>query len=153
MRTFEHDIPHSLARSASAAAPDPTGEADRIRRIYAAQLRMDIAAISRLATSDDLRLEVAKWFPGYRDGYRDRTLAHLGALAQGTGGVLRLTELRDFRTRSLAAIRTLLADIERAVACARRGDVSAARRILASHRPAGALLEISPDLGNGPVRR
>lgn len=126
---FLADIPEALARAAHAGTSFvPEDRARQEREGYAATLAADWAALERLATTDEKRATLAAEFARYRQGYRRRTLAQLGAKSaclstmiagpsnfptrrmqkRGATADKRLNELVEFRARALKAIRRAL---------------------------------------------
>lgn len=147
MLDFSADIPETLARAAHAGTSFvPEERAKQERESYAAALAADYAALLKLADSDEKRAELDVQFARYREGYRRRFIALLGARSacvstmiagssnfptrrmQKRGSVAdkRCQDLIDFRVRALAAIRKALRPELRPVMA---GDSDAVERL------------------------
>jgi hypothetical protein len=146
---YEHDIPLSIARAAHGGTSfSPEIRADSERQNYAATLRTDFAALSKLATTDEKRATLIAEFARYRAGYRSRYLAMLLAKSRCmstmiTGGSnfpvarnrkrgavadKRTSEVIDWREGAIAAIRKALTPELRPVMA---GDDDAVERLTA----------------------
>jgi hypothetical protein len=129
MTDLTHDIPQDLARAAHEGTSFlPDHRAQQERDEYAATLRADFEELARLADTELKRAQLAEEFERYRTGYRKRTLALLRSQSRCLSPMItgpsgfpvernrkrcdiahrRLTDLLDFRTRALAAIRKAL---------------------------------------------
>lgn len=129
MSDYENDIPLDVARAAhqgTSFVPDERG--DQERASYAATLAADLAALEKIATTDEKRATLATEFARYREGFRRRFIAHLVARSRCLSWMItgpskfptarnekrqrtedrRRAELLEFRTRALAAIRKTL---------------------------------------------
>src|ERR1051325_4884509 len=83
MDLFAQDIPADIARAAHNGTSFTPGErAEQERRGYAATLASDLAALEKLADTDEKQLQLEHEFARYRDGYRERSLARLRALSR-----------------------------------------------------------------------
>ena len=154
---FATDIPESVARTAhSGTSFVPEERAQQEREGYASTLATDLAALGKLADTDEKRATLATEFERYRQGYRRRTLAYLGARGaclstmiagpsnfptrrmqkRGATADKRRDELVDFRTRALAAIRKALRPEDRPIMS---GDSDAVERLRAKIAEAEAV--------------
>jgi hypothetical protein len=122
---FSSDIPVELARAAhSGTSFTPDVRAEQERSGYAATLAKDFANLSRYATTDEKRAQLAEEFERYRTGYRRRYLVYLGARSRCMSSMIagpsnfptarnqkrnasadrRSDDLQSFRERALKAI-------------------------------------------------
>ncbi len=157
MNDFTQDIPESVARHAHAGTSFvPEERAQQERDGYAATLASDLAALAKLADTDEKQATLAVEFERYRQGYRRRTLAYLGARGaclstmisgpsnfptrrmqkRGATADKRRDELVEFRVRALAAIRKALRPEDRPIMS---GDPDAVARLRAKIAQAEAL--------------
>lgn len=144
-----HDIPEDLARRAHAGTSFvPEQRAEQERAGYASTLARDWTALAKLADTDAKRATLAVEFERYRQGYRRRVIAMLGAKSacmstmitgssnfptrrmqkRGATADRRTEDLLEFRTRALAAVRRALRPEDRPVMS---GDADAAERLRA----------------------
>lgn len=149
MIDFTQDIPEQIARAAHAGTSFvPEERARQEREGYAATLAADHEALAKLADTDDKRATLAAEFERYRQGYRRRFLAYLGARGacvstmiagpskfpsrrmqkRGATADKRGGELAEFRARALAAIRRALRPEDRPIMS---GDSDAVERLRA----------------------
>lgn len=126
---FLDDIPREVAQAAHAHTSHvPEDRAAQERREYAATLREDYEALNALADTDEKCAALEAEFARYREGYRQRYLARLGAMSRCastmiTGGSnfnvrrarkasdaadRRTNELIEYRKRAFAAITKVL---------------------------------------------
>ena len=154
-----HDIPESLARAAHAGTSFvPEQRAEQERSGYAATLTQDWAALAKLADTDAKRATLDDEFTRYRQGYRRRVIAYLGARSacvstmiagpskfptrrmqkRGATADRRTEDLLEFRTRALAAIRKALRPEDRPIMS---GDSDAVARLKENIAKAEALQE------------
>lgn len=159
MNDFTQDIPESIARRAHAGTSFvPEERAQQERDGYAATLAADLAALTKLADTDEKRATLAVEFERYRQGYRRRTLAHLGAKdaclstmiagpsnfptrrmqKRGATADKRRDELVEFRVRALAAIRKALRPEDQPIMA---GDSDAVERLKSKIAQAEAVQE------------
>jgi len=140
-------FPATLARAAhqgTSFVPDRRAEQERDE--YAATLRADYDELVKLADTGEKQTQLAEEFDRYRAGYRKRAVALLHSQSRCMSAMItgparfpvernrkrcdiahrRLTELLDFRTRALAAIRKTLQPELRPIMT---GDADAADRL------------------------
>jgi hypothetical protein len=141
------DIPPDLAQAAHAGTSFvPERRAEQEQADYAATLKADYEELARLADTQEKQTHLAEEFDRYRAGYRRRALALLRSKSRCLSWMItgrarfpaernrkrseiadrRLTELLDFRTRALAAIRKTLQPELRPIMA---GDANAADRL------------------------
>lgn len=128
--TLINDIPTEAARAAYAGISfTPEKRAEQVRDGYAAELAQDYAELSKLTAgkpgmAETLEAEFARYREGYRSRYLDKLRSDSRCLSWMITGPSnfptrrnekrnhiahkRLTELLEFRTRALAAIRKTL---------------------------------------------
>jgi len=144
---LENDIPLDVAQRAHAGTsfiPEERGEQER--KSYASQLRLDHVELAKLATTEEKSATLEIEFARYREGFRDRYIAQLAAKARCistmiTGGSnfptrrnqkrsaaadKRVSEMIQFRTRAIAAIRR---ELTPELAPIMAGDADAIARI------------------------
>jgi hypothetical protein len=144
---FAADIPLEISRAAHAGtshSPDERGDQERTG--YAARLAADLATLEKLCDTDEKRAALAEEFARYRAGYRSRYLARLGAMGRCMSTLVtgrsnfpvrsqakrsdaaeaRTTELIEYRTRALDAIRKVLCPELRPIMA---GDANAVERV------------------------
>jgi hypothetical protein len=147
MTDFANDIPRDLAQAAhqgTSFVPDRRAQQERDE--YAATLRADFEQLTKLADTEEKQAQLADEFDRYRAGYRKRALALLHSQSRCLSPMItgparfpvernrkrcdiahkRLTDLLDFRTRALAAIRKTLQPELRPIMA---GDADAADRL------------------------
>lgn len=126
---FLSDIPTDLARSAhSGTSFVPDERAATERRSYATMLVQDYAALLKYVDTPEKRTALDEGFARYREGYRTRYLAMLGAKSRCMSTMIagpsnfptarnrkrsdaadkRTTELLEYRERALDSIRKTL---------------------------------------------
>ncbi len=126
---FINDIPSDVARQAHAGTSfSPERRGDQERSGYAETLAADYANLQDLIKDKELQPALDEEFARYRQGYKERTLAHLRSHARCLSWMItgpsnfpsarnekanrvehkRLEELIEFRNRALAAIRKKL---------------------------------------------
>lgn len=165
-----HDIPEDLARAAHAGTsfvPEQRGEQERAG--YATTLALDWGALAKLADTEAKQATLAVEFERYRQGYRRRFLAYLGARSsclstmvagpsnfntrraqkRGASADRRATELGEFRERALAAIRKALCPELRPIMA---GDTDAVERLREKIAKAEAL-QVRMKQANQAIRK
>ncbi|MGN6105430.1 MAG: hypothetical protein ACTHU0_10025 [Kofleriaceae bacterium] len=144
---FLSDIPLDVARAAHAGTSHvPERRGDQERDAYARQLAQDLETLSALADTDVKRAALAEEFPRYREGYRTRYVAMLAAKSRCMSTMIagaskfpvarnarrvdaadaRTTELIEYRSRAIAAIRKVLTPELQPIAS---GDADALERL------------------------
>ncbi len=147
MTDFANDLPQDLARSAHHGTSFvPERRAQQEQAEYAAALRRDFEELAALADTKEKQTQFVDEFERYRLGYRKRALALLRSRSRCLSPMItgparfpvarnrkrcdiadrRLTDLVDFRTRALAAIRKALQPELRPIMA---GDADAADRL------------------------
>jgi hypothetical protein len=147
MSDLANDIPQDLARAAHEGTSFvPEHRAQQEQAEYAATLRADYEELAKLADTPEKQAQLAEEFDRYRAGYRRRALTLLRSRSRCLSPMItgparfpvernrkrcdiahkRLTELLDFRTRALAAIRKALQPELRPIMS---GDADAADRL------------------------
>lgn len=158
LETLVNDIPTNVAIAAySGISFTPDKRAEQVRDGYAAELASDYAELEKLTVGKPGMAEVLQAeFSRYREGYRQRYLKKLHSDSRCLSVMItgpsnfptrrnekrnnvahkRLTELLEFRTRALAAIRKTLCPELRPIMA---GDSDAQTRLQAKIAEAEAL--------------